>query len=120
MRVNVTVRDRKPSPRLIDAIKRRLDFALGRFDKRITKADVILSDVNGPRGGVDQHCRLRVTLPARAVIITETTAAEPLDAVGGAADRAFRRVREAFGRKRDRIRRSGSLRAETVERSALG
>ena len=40
---------------LKDHIERRLRFALGRFAARIHRLTVRLTDVNGPRGGLDKR-----------------------------------------------------------------
>ena len=41
--------------------ERRALFAFGRFASRIRNVSVVLTDVNGPRGGVDTRCRVQVT-----------------------------------------------------------
>ena len=54
-------------------MERRLQFALGRFDGRISQVTVGLADLNGPRGGTDKQCRLVVRLaPSGKVTIEET------------------------------------------------
>ena len=42
--------------------ERRLRFALGRFAGRIDRVLVQVCDTNGPRGGLDKQCRVRVRL----------------------------------------------------------
>ncbi len=52
--------------------ERRLYFALSRFDSRIKRVSLVVSDQNGPRGGIDKSCRLTVTLKqANDVVIAE-------------------------------------------------
>jgi len=54
-------------------VQRRVDFAISEFDGRVRDVEVVVCDVNGPRGGVDKAiaitARLRPTgdLFARAV-----------------------------------------------------
>ncbi len=43
-------------------IARRLTFALGQFRSRIRLVKTALEDINGPRGGLDQQCRVMVRL----------------------------------------------------------
>ena len=114
MRVNVTVRDLNAEGALIDAVERRIRFALGRFSNRVRQVDVTLTDVNGPRGGADQQCRLRATLPTSPPIVVETHSTDALAAVGDAAERAARRISESLNRARDLRRGSGTLRARTA------
>ena len=40
--------------------ERRALFAFGRFASRLRSVSVVLTDVNGPRGGLDTACRIRV------------------------------------------------------------
>ena len=41
-------------------VERRARFALGRFADRVVRVKIQLADVNGPRGGVDKRCRVRL------------------------------------------------------------
>jgi len=47
---------------LTQAATRRIRFALGRLAARIDNVDVCVSDENGPRGGEDKLCTIRVNL----------------------------------------------------------
>ncbi len=82
-------------------IERRIRFALGRFVGRISLVTVSLTDVNGPRGGADKHCRLVAKLiPAGSVTIEETHT-DVAAAVALAADRAGWSVNRELKRQRD-------------------
>ena len=84
------------------AAERRLRFALGRFERRIASIDVRFGDVNGPRGGVDQACRVAVRLAAPAgQIVIEDMDRDAHAALARAADRMAR----AVGRAVDLARR---------------
>jgi putative sigma-54 modulation protein len=43
-------------------VEQRLQFALNRFQDRVARVAVHLSDINGPRGGLDQQCCLQLRL----------------------------------------------------------
>lgn len=84
-------------------VEHRLGFALSQFQDRIRGVVVRLSDVNGPKGGIDKRCNLRVRLNGLSEIVVEETEADFPIAVNRAADRAKRtlarrllRVRETF------------------------
>ena len=71
--MNLEIRGEKyaVSEELQTHIERRLRFALGRFDGRIGRVTVRISDVNGPRGGIDKRCRIEVSLIPRGVVRVE-------------------------------------------------
>lgn len=83
-------------PAAIELVRKRLEFALGRFTGRVRSLHVTLGDLNGPRGGLDKHCRLAIRLdrPGRLILI-EDLDAEPEAAISRAAERAARAVTRA-------------------------
>jgi hypothetical protein len=49
----------------------RLQFSMRRLTWLVPRARVMLSDVNGPRGGVDKRCQLEIkTLNAGTLVVT--------------------------------------------------
>jgi putative sigma-54 modulation protein len=84
---------------LLEHIERRLRFALGRFAGRIAGVSARLSDVNGPRGGIDKRCRIAVALIPRGVVRVEAAGDDPFALTARAAKRAGRGVRRALGRR---------------------
>lgn len=85
---------------LKDFITRRLHFALGRFAPRISRLSVHLTDVNGPRGGVDKRCRITVGLMPRGEVAIEGMGDDPVSLVSDAAKRIGRAVRRELERRR--------------------
>jgi len=95
-----------PSAR--DAIARKLGMKLGKFASSIERVSVRISDANGPKGGVDQVCRIKVVLSALpSVLVERRNAALPL-----AIDEAIRTAALAV-RGRVRRRRLKPLRRRT-------
>ena len=84
-------------PAAIELARKRLEFALGRFTGRVRSLHVSLKDLNGPRGGLDKHCRIAIRLerPGRLIVI-EDVDAEPEAAISRAAERASRAVTRAI------------------------
>jgi ribosome-associated translation inhibitor RaiA len=72
--------------------ERRLGFALGRFDNRVGAVTVRLSDLNGPRGGIDKECRIHLRLAKRPSLVVRCTESDAYDAIGMGAERAGRAV----------------------------
>ena len=100
MRVEIRARHGQLTRSLEEQLERSLHFALARFGDRIQQAVVQLADLNGPRGGEDQHCRIKVSLVPSGSIMAEATDADVASAVGRAAERVARRVRDALDRRR--------------------
>jgi putative sigma-54 modulation protein len=64
-----------------------------------------LKDINGPRGGVDKLCQVRLTLPRLRDIVIEDTQADLYVAIDRAADRASRTLNRRLARKFFRMRK---------------
>jgi putative sigma-54 modulation protein len=83
-------------------VERRLDFALGRFDRRIMGITVRLADLNGPRGGVDKLCRIDLKLRPTGALMIEERGADVFAAVDSAVRRLSHALRRKLERKKDR------------------
>ena len=81
-------------------VRRRLGFALGRFSDRIQVVRVMLGDENGPKGGLDKTCRVRVDVRGQGEVIVEQVDSNAYAAIDRAADRVGRTV----ARQLDRVR----------------
>jgi ribosomal subunit interface protein len=77
---------------LRDHVVRRLAFSLARAADRVRRVNVRLSDVNGPRGGIDKRCRIQVTLNGLGEVVIEATEADPFLAIGRATERIGRNI----------------------------
>jgi hypothetical protein len=73
---------------------------LGKFASSIERVSVRLKDVNGPRGGVDQLCRIKVVLSGLPSIVLQSQAGSLRDAINGALTGAERAVRRRVQRRR--------------------
>ena len=80
-------------------IRQRLGMKLGKFATAIERVSVRVQDVNGPRGGVDQRCRIKVVLSALPSVFFESQAHSLRGAVNGALTGAERTVRRALERR---------------------
>lgn len=90
---------------LTEALKsyteQRLSMALGWAGDRMRKLAVSLSDINGPRGGIDKRCRILVQLGKGQEVVIEDTEADLYLAIDRAAERADRAVVRRIERIRD-------------------
>ncbi|MDB5772439.1 MAG: hypothetical protein JWM42_2813 [Burkholderia sp.] len=73
---------------LREYIVRRLRFALNGTPDNTEFITVRINDQNGPKGGVDKHCRIHLALPGRAAIVITEKASDIIAAVNVAAHRA--------------------------------
>lgn len=93
MQVHWITRGVELSQEFREHAERRLLFRLGRFAGRIRGLRIRLRDVNGPRGGVDQACDIRVDAGLDRPIIVKERQAGPHLAVALAAERAAETLR---------------------------
>lgn len=86
---------------LLAHVERRLRFALSRFGQKIRRVAVQLTDLNGPRGGLDKQCRVTVTLSPSGKLMVEAIDADLPTAIDRAADRLERSVTREMERRRE-------------------
>lgn len=82
--------------------ERALRFALTRFGAAVAAVRLRLVDENGPRGGTDQRCRVRVSLAQGGAIDVEGDSADARAAIHSVSARAARAVSRRLGRVRER------------------
>ena len=84
--------------------EQRLATALGWARHHMRKLAVSLSDINGPRGGVDKRCRIQVQLGGGREVIIDDVDANLYTAIDRAVDRADRAVVRKVERTRSFVR----------------
>lgn len=103
MKVEVRFHAVAPSPDLVDEVTRQVHFHLSRFAREVEQVWVKLSDVNGPRGGVDQRCQVQVRGP-RIESTVEAMSADPTSAADLALERCAATLGHSVGRSRAALR----------------
>jgi ribosome-associated translation inhibitor RaiA len=81
-------------------IARKLGMKLGKFVSSIERITVRLSDTNGPKGGHDQKCQIKVVLSGLPSVVVNETDATLLRAVDRAIDAVTIAVRRRVQRRR--------------------
>jgi hypothetical protein len=87
-------------------IRRRLGEKLGKYARRIERVTVRMRDVNGPRGGVDIQCRIKLVVSGLPSVVVEHQAARLRPALTRALAGAERAMRRTLQRRRTRPIRS--------------
>lgn len=80
-------------------IRRKLGMKLGKFALSIERVTVRVRDVNGPRGGVDHQCQVKVVLSGLPSVVAEVQDASMQSAIDAAMTAAARSVRKSLQRR---------------------
>jgi ribosome-associated translation inhibitor RaiA len=97
-----------------DEIHERLGWKLGKFAPHIERVSVRFEDLNGPRGGKDTECRMKVVIAGRPSVVVAERAGDAKEAFHRADDSVERAVRRALGR----VQQRRQLRRVTLPREA--
>ena len=73
-------------------VDKRIRFALARISHRLRRVDVRLSDLNGPRGGLDKRCLIEVRINRHPPIIVSDVQSDLYTSIDRACARAGRTV----------------------------
>lgn len=112
MQIGIQARGFELSDGLRAHTLQRLNYALGWARYRLRRIVVSLADENGPRGGDDKRCSLRVELEKGPTVQIEDTQSDLYVAIGRAAERASRTVARRIQRQR-KFRSEETVTAET-------
>jgi ribosome-associated translation inhibitor RaiA len=85
-------------------VRRKLGTKVGKFARAVERVSVRIRDVNGPRGGVDKACTIKVTLTGLPSVVVEQRDASLRKAIDAALQRTERAVRRAMQRRTARGR----------------
>ncbi|MGQ9649071.1 MAG: HPF/RaiA family ribosome-associated protein [Phycisphaerae bacterium] len=107
MRIQIFARNVTLEQEWEDFIERRLRFAIGRFASRIQEVIVRIRDLNGPRGGIDQHCLIDAHILPSARKSAKAIGPDLGTAISKAVDRISRCIRTDLDRRRTRRIRGG-------------
>lgn len=89
MQVLFKSRDPKASD-LRDLTERRVRFVLRRLGSLVPRAEVQMSDVNGPRGGIDKRCQVELKTDGAGTVVVASVAKDWRTALDHALARATR------------------------------
>ncbi len=88
--------------------ERRVRFVFRRLGRLVPHAEIQMSDINGPRGGIDKRCQVKLTTAGAGTVVVASVAKDWRTALNIALVRAARfllRVRRrSSDSRRDRPR----------------
>ncbi len=82
----------------------RVRFVLRRLGAVVPRAKVMLTDINGPRGGVDKHCLLEVKTEKSGVLVISSLASDWRTALDEGLDRLVRALTRTLHRQQKPMR----------------
>jgi putative sigma-54 modulation protein len=109
MKTEVRTQTLELTPPMRRQVHQRVREALERFTDRVHTVVVRLEDQNGPRGGVDKRCRIRLRGPQLSIVLEHrhSDAHEALVRVLRRAVRALARRSDVEGGRPPRLLRAG-------------
>ena len=105
MKLDIQARDFSLTDSIQTYVKERINYLFSTRYDQIQRITVRLGDVNGPRGGEDKRCRVKITLPRLNEIVIEDVQANLYVAISRAMERASRTVNRRLNRLQDKKRR---------------
>ncbi|ATB32062.1 ribosome hibernation-promoting factor, HPF/YfiA family [Melittangium boletus] len=92
---------------LRDYAKRHLVDPIAKYlDSEAAEIDIALVDINGPKGGVDQECRVTVRMPGFSAIYVSEAAETMFAAIDSVRDRLENTIKRTVEKRQD-IRTDG-------------
>ena len=92
MQLDIRSRNVEVPSELRHHIERRIGQALNRFEQQVGSVQIALTDVNGPKGGPDEVCRLTVVLAGCDQVAVTEYGSNLFRIVDRVADRVKQRV----------------------------
>jgi ribosomal subunit interface protein len=88
---------------LREYVEEHLVSHLGRYiEDEATELDIALVDINGPKGGVDQECRVTVRMPGFSGVHVTETSETLFQAIDAVRDRLENTLKRTLEKRRER------------------
>lgn len=102
---------------LRDLAVRRLRFVMRRLSWLVPRAKVRLSDVNGPRGGIDKRCQVELKTDTMGTVVITSMAGDWRTALDTALSRATRVLTRTWRRNSQPRRAHKALAGQAPDES---
>jgi putative sigma-54 modulation protein len=118
MFVHIQSRHFSLSEALSRYVKNKVQIMLSRYEAKISRVDVSLFDINGPKGGEDKCCKIVVKINSASSVVLQETAEDLYDAINTCTRRGRRAVKRQLSlhvRTRRKIREMLLLASKEAE-----
>ena len=105
MNLQFTLRGIELDQSQTEVLRRKAEFAFSRCCQQLISMEVVLEDVNGPRGGDDKICRLILRFSGQPTTILEERGPSILAVASAAMDRAA----HTLARRNEKVTRRREL-----------
>jgi ribosomal subunit interface protein len=114
MQIDIQARGFSLTEALENHIHNRLGFTFLYASSRVYRVRVTLSDINGPRGGVDKCCLVEARLEGLPVVVVEDIQSDMYTAIDRAVGRAARTVKRRLAQQRNRRHQAAAQHAHLL------
>ncbi len=101
MKIDVTIKHTCSDHKMTCQVARRVQFALSRFSPSIQSVRVRVTDINGPKGGVDTRCVVSVKLASGGEVVVKNEGENVFSALNHCLSRAGRTISRNLERRLD-------------------
>lgn len=105
------------TPGLKEFVETRTRAIVSRHGHKVSRVDVTLLDVNGPKGGKDKRCRIQLKIEGAPAVVIQGTDKDMYDAIGSCTARLKRTLANKLERER-RFKTRGQPRVKFEEQAA--
>lgn len=81
-------------------IRQKLKVVLSRFSHKIRLARVVLSDINGPKGGKDKRCAICVEVNNHKTVVVEEVSENMFESINRCSQRVKRTLTRMLNKRR--------------------
>ena len=101
MKIDIVMQQTCSDNNISSQLARQVRFALSRFGTAISLVTVRITDMNGPKGGVDTRCVVSAKLFAAGEVVVQGEGENAYSALNYCLSRAGRTIRRNLERRRD-------------------
>lgn len=112
MKIDIQARGFSLTGALSREIQKRVTFPLSKRHDQINGITVRLGDINGPRGGQDKYCCIKVEMHGQKDVYVENVESDMYVAISRAAERVSRTVTRRIERLREHAARHRGRKAD--------